>query len=292
MTTTVTSTAKAVSTSGGIDISTIKFNLRVVSYDKSALRAAVREAIAACRQEWFYNSGWDIYVRDLNNAVDVLNKPNTTQALIDEATANLLDAESWLEFKSADYIELYQTIAIANSLNPFDYTNFRTVSTILDEIRSKTNNLNILDQALLNDYCDKLKEAMDGLNPIEAKVIIRCYDTTDEVEPNTEGVTPPGKLLSSSELVGNVGEKVIVDIPVVDGYNSVAGQTNQIATIENGNTYVDFLYTPKTYLITLNTNGGSIANNQVQIVYGQTYADLPVPTRANFVFDGIWEERV
>lgn len=281
--TTVTASAKAVSTSGGTDLSRVSFKLRVVAYDKAALRQAVKDAIAACRQEWFYNSGWDIYVRDLNNAVDILNKPNCTQSLIDEATANLLDAEKWLEFKSADYIELFQAIAVANSLDPNDYINYRTVSAIIDEINAGAQDLNILDQALLNEYATRLKDAIAALKPAEAKLFIRCFDNTPI--DNGDGTTS-NALLSSSELTGNVGEKVIVDVPVVDGYSPVTGSVKLIVTIENGNVYADFYYTPRSYTINLNGNGGTLPAQTATVYYGQTYSTLPTPTRENFVFDG------
>ena len=45
-------------------------------------------------------------------------------------------------------------------------------------------------------------------------------------------------------------------------------------------------WTPKTYTVTLNPNGGSCSTATKKVTYGQTYGTLPVPTRSGYVFAG------
>ena len=47
-------------------------------------------------------------------------------------------------------------------------------------------------------------------------------------------------------------------------------------------------WTPKTYTVTLNPNGGSCSTATKKVTYGQTYGTLPVPTRSGYVFAGWW----
>ncbi len=44
-------------------------------------------------------------------------------------------------------------------------------------------------------------------------------------------------------------------------------------------------WTPNTYTVTLNTNGGEIEDDTFEVVYGDSYI-LPSPTRAGYTFDG------
>ena len=47
-------------------------------------------------------------------------------------------------------------------------------------------------------------------------------------------------------------------------------------------------WTPKTYTVTLNPNGGSCTVGSKTVTYGQTYGTLPTPTRAGYTFAGWW----
>ena len=288
MTTLITPTVTGEASNGGVTISYPKFELRVIAYDKSVLRANVNEAISSCRQDWFYSGGWDIYKKDLNAAVAVLNNPMVTQAQIDEANTNLLEAIQWLEYKSADFEELHKLISIANSLNPEDYKDFSAVTDILKSIDFSQD---VLQQSLVNEIIDNLQAAIDGLTPAQDRIIIRCYDRSgilaNEVtvaDDGTETTVPTVVLLSTDVIYGDIGEKVIVNVPEILGYTSE--NTSQLVTITKGGVVVEFNYTPDVYRVILNANGGTVDPVTVNVAFGSTYTGLPTPVRDGYEFIG------
>ena len=286
ITTLITPTVTATATNGGSTISYPKFELRVVAYDKTALRETVNAAVASCRQEWFYAGGWDIYKKDLEAAVAVLHNPMVNQNQIDEANINLLEAIEWLEYKSADFAELHKLISIANSLNPDDYQDFSAVTDVLKTIDFSQD---VLQQSLVNEIIDNLKAAIDGLKPAQDRIIIRCYDNSGLLHPATMiddqgNEVPQVVLLNTDTIYGDVGEKVIVNVPEIMGYKST--NKSQLVTITKGGVVVEFYYTPEVYRVIFNANGGTVDPVTTNVVYGSTYADLPVPTREGFEFVG------
>ncbi|MBO5360817.1 MAG: InlB B-repeat-containing protein [Clostridia bacterium] len=285
-TTLITPTVTATATNGGQTISYPKFYLRVISYDKSVLRETVNAAIESCRQEWFYSGGWEIYKKDLEAAVAVLNNPMVVQAQIDEANLNLIEAIDWLEYKSADFEELHKLISIANSLNPDDYQDFSAVTDILKSIDFSQD---VLQQSLVNEIIDNLKAAIDNLAPAQDRIIIRCYDNSGILYPATviddEGNEVPQVILLSTDYIyGDIGEKVIVNVPEMMGYKST--DKAQLVTITKGGVVVEFNYAPDVYRVILNANGGTVDPVTVNVAYGSTYTGLPVPTRDGFEFVG------
>lgn len=286
ITTLITPTVDALATNGGQTISYPKFELRVVAYDKTALRETVSAAISSCRQEWFYSGGWNIYKKDLEAAVAVLNNPMVTQAQIDEANINLLEAIEWLEYKSADFEELHKLISIANSLNPDDYQDFSAVTEVLKTVDFSQD---VLQQSLVNEMIDNLKAAIDNLKPAQDRIIIRCYDNSGLLHPLTviddEGnEVPQVILLSTDTIYGDIGEKVIVNVPEIMGYKSE--NKSQLVTITKGGVVVEFYYAPDVYRVIFNANGGQVDPTTANVTYGSTYANLPVPTREGYEFVG------
>ncbi len=289
----ITPKVSGVATNGGSTVSYPKFYIRVIAYDKSVLRETVNAAISSCRQDWFYAGGWEIYKKDLEAAVAVLNNPMVTQQQIDEANMNLLEAIDWLEYKSADYEELHKLISIANSLNPEDYQNFSTVTDILKSVDFSQD---VLQQSLVNETIDNLRAAIDNLIPAQDRIIIRCYDYSggqilanlDETEIMLAD-TGETILISTDYIYGNIGEKVIVNVPNILGYKSVS--KSQLVTIEKGGVVVEFYYAPEEYRIVFNANGGTVDPTYVYVKYGSTYADLPTPVRTDFEFVG-WYNKI
>lgn len=286
ITTLITPTVTATATNGGATTSYPQFYLRVYAHDKSALRATVADAIAACRQEWFYSGGWVIYKRDLEDAVYVLNNPLVTQEQINEANDNLKEAVTFLEYKSADYKELHKLISIANSLNPYDYEDFSGVTVILNKIDY---GMGMLEQSQLDSIAGELRAAMDALVPAQGKIYIRCYDKSGTpIVTNSEVsvIDDDGNvvLISTDVIYGNVGERVLINVPQIMGYSSSDKQ--QLVTITSDGVVVSFYYTADEYTVRLNANGGKVDQGTVTVTYGQTYADLPVPTRNGYVFAG------
>ena len=45
-------------------------------------------------------------------------------------------------------------------------------------------------------------------------------------------------------------------------------------------------YTKNNYTLTFNANGGNVSTTTKQVTYGQTYTDLPTPTRSGYTFKG------
>lgn len=289
ITTLITPTVSATATNGGATVSYPQFYLRVNSYDKSALRATVADAIAACRQEWFYSGGWDIYKRDLEDAVYILNNPLVSQTQINEANENLKEAVTFLEYKAADYKELHKLISIANSLNPYDYQDFSGVTAVLNKIDYDKG---LLEQSLIDTTVDELRAAISALVPAQGQIFIRCYDKSgDPIVANSEtevsvtnedGTTVT--LISTDVIYGDVGEKVLINVPQIMGYSSTDKQ--QLVTITNDGVAVEFYYTADVYTVRLNANGGKVDSSSVSVTYGQTYSDLPVPTRSGYEFAG------
>ncbi len=283
----ITTDISASATNGGYTNSHPQFYLRVNAYDKSALRENVAAAIAACRQDWFYSGGWEIYTRDLQSAVQVLNNPLVTQAQIDEANTNLSEAISWLEYKNADYKELHKLISVANSLDPYDYEDFSGVIAVLNGIDY---NKGLLEQSLIDETVDNLRAAIDALKPAQSAIYIRCYDKSGNQivsDTATEVALEDGSsvvLIKNDVIYGDVGENVIINVPQIMGYSST--DTTQLVTITNDGVVVEFYYTADEYTVRLNTNGGKIDSSSVTVKYGATYADLPVPTRDGYVFTG------
>lgn len=284
----VTPKVTATATNGGTTVSYPQFNLRVNTYDKSVLRATVAAAVAACRQEWFYAAGWDIYSRDLAKAVLVLNSPLVTQTEINEANDNLIEAVTFLEYKTADYKELHKLISVANSLNPYDYQDFSAVVNALNKIEY---NQALMQQSMIDEITEELRSALDALVPAQGVIYIRCYDKSGnqivaetETEVSTASNPEDVVLITTDVIYGNVGEKVLVNVPQMMGYSSSDKQ--QLVTITHDGVVVEFYYTADVYTVRLNTNGGKLDTNTVKVTYGKTYADLPVPTRAGYDFAG------
>ena len=50
-------------------------------------------------------------------------------------------------------------------------------------------------------------------------------------------------------------------------------------------------WTPKTYTITFNANGGSCSTASKKVTYAQQYGTLPTPTRAGYTFAGWWTKK-
>ncbi len=283
--TTITLDVSMKTSTGGNDLSHPRFVLRIYGYDKSALRTTVNKAITACRQEWFYSGGWDIYMRDLENAVGVLNNPVSTQAAIDEANDNLNEAITWLEYKSADFKRLHELYCVAEALNPSDYEDFSAVARILNTINYSQG---MLQQSLVDETCDNLRAAIDNLKPAQSTIRIRCVDVSNVTpEAGDETVTgndAVGETLSVDTIYAEIGKKMIIEVPEIIGYT--CEQAKQEVTVTREGVEVVFNYTPNVYRVIFNANGGTVNPTTAYVTYGKTYSDLPVPVREGYIFAG------
>ncbi|MBR3673598.1 MAG: InlB B-repeat-containing protein [Clostridia bacterium] len=60
------------------------------------------------------------------------------------------------------------------------------------------------------------------------------------------------------------------------------------ATVDTviGNHTLFAKWTPNTYTLTFNANGGNVSTSTKSVIYGQTYTDLPTPTKNGYTFQG------
>ena len=126
---------------------------------KDADYSAVDEAIAAVER---LNPDHYIDFSAVQKAVDavVRGKNFTEQSAVDDMAQAILNAVSGLEYKSADYSAVDETIAKANALDPDDYVDFSAVETAVSEVvRGK----NITDQDEVDDMALAIENAIANL---------------------------------------------------------------------------------------------------------------------------------
>lgn len=88
------------------------------------------------------------------------------------------------------------------------------------------------------------------------------------------------------------GSTTTLSLPVRTGYN-FSNWTTTSGTI-NGNNFtmgisnatITASYTPKTFSVTFNANGGTTSTASKTVTYGSTYGDLPIPTYSGYNFLG------
>jgi len=112
-------------------------DLRIVTYDKEDLLAAINESVneqclttpyatsseaGVCPNEWFYSAGWAEYKAALQNAQYVYSDCDTNQQVIDAATARLQAAVEGLEVNTADYTAVNAAKDTVRGLNSALYT--------------------------------------------------------------------------------------------------------------------------------------------------------------------------
>ena len=91
-----------------------------------------------------------------------------------------------------------------------------------------------------------------------------------------------------------INENVTLPSPTKPGYDFnvwqvVSGNgvlSGNVITIGNQNTKVKATYKSKTYVVTLNANGGEISSNVLTVSYEAPYENLPTPTRQYYNFLG------
>ena len=96
-----------------------------------------------------------------------------------------------------------------------------------------------------------------------------------------------GSGTATAKIAQDLGETTVV---------GVATKLGVLSTLESGNATVNIYagWTPATYAITLDPNGGSGGTTSVSITYGTTkgnYPSITKPTRSGYTFDGYWSDR-
>ena len=75
-----------------------------------------------------------------------------------------------------------------------------------------------------------------------------------------------------------------------DGWYAVTGEKITFSTLVKPHLYTELVahWTPKSYTVTLNANGGTCGTGSKTVTYGQAYGTMPVPTRKGYTFAGWW----
>lgn len=89
-----------------------------------------------------------------------------------------------------------------------------------------------------------------------------------------------------------LGETVTLKDPTKESYgfdgwyfdSEFKNKVNAISTCENVDVYAKWIF--GVYTVTFDANGGQVGTASKQVTKGQTYGDLPTPTRNNYTFDG------
>ncbi len=142
----------------------------------------------------------------------------------------------------------------------------------------------------IGENSDKIVESQGVFTYTENLSLYPVWKPTEyEISYNLNG----GSLSLTNPKTYNVESEVNFNSPEKDGYD-FAGWIDEdseqtILKIEKGSfgkKTISALYTPKTYGITLDTNGGYCAVNKVNVKYDDFIEDLPFPEREGFTFDG------
>ena len=110
------------------------------------------------------------------------------------------------------------------------------------------------------------------------------YDTNGGSTNTTQTVTV-GDSLGTLSVPTKVGY-------TFDGWftEKTGGTEITTATVPTATTTYYAHWTPTTYTLTFNANGGNVSTATKSVTYGQTYNDLPTPTRSGYTFKGWYAE--
>lgn len=71
-----------------------------------------------------------------------------------------------------------------------------------------------------------------------------------------------------------------------DSNGNITTTANPYSFTVSNNTTFYAVFTPKTYTVTFNANGGTTPTASKTVTYNSTYGTLPTPTRSGYTFDG------
>ncbi len=124
--------------------------------------------------------------------------------------------------------------------------------------------------------------------PVQNKIDYNYARNQYTLTINANGGTYGGETTQSMYY----GSTKTLNVPVKTGYNfanwsSTSGTVNgNNFTMGNGNATVTANYTPKTFSVTFNPNGGTTPTGSKTVTYDSTYGTLPTPTYLGYEFLG------
>ncbi len=235
---------------------------------KSALGAYYLREMAKNRQARDYSGGFQTYTSVLAAMATVFANPSSTQTKVDRAIENMDLALESLVSALADYSRIYALLAQISEMDPDNYNTFDQVNKAVALIEY---DLPIDQQYYVDIMADNLQDAVNSLTLKTSYYTVVC-------------VTDDGVQLSSNRYSGTRTYVVRVVAPVHPGY--APDVENQAITLDQDETTVTFVYTPVTYYVYFDANGGSCDVQSKQLSYDHEYGELPVPTKEGYSFLG------
>ena len=236
--------------------------------NKTALGAYYLREMSKNRQARDYSGGFQTYTAVLAASAVTFANPSSTQTKVDRAIDNLNLAIDSLVAALADYSEIYALIAAINEMDPDNYNTFDQVNKAVALIEY---DLPIDQQYYVDLMAENLSSAVNALTLKTAYYTVVC-------------VTDTGVQLSSNRYSGTRTYTVRVVAPVHPGY--MPDNDTQSITLSQDETTVTFVYSPVTYYVYFDPNGGECDVQSKQLSYDHEYGELPVPTKAGHAFLG------
>ena len=184
-------------------------------------------------------------------------------------------------------------------LSSFDLSNVSDIENVFTSCNNlkkiltpKKNSLaNILLPITMYDSTGKQYSNLPTLS--KSIILTSTYQASYTVTFNANG----GSVSTTSKTVTNGGTYGTLPTPTrsnykFDGwYTSASGGTKVTSSTTvnltgNQTLYAHWTYSPASYTITFNANGGSVSTTSKTVTNGGTYGTLPTPTRSSYKFDG------
>ncbi len=217
---------------------------------------------------------------------------NITGGTIDGNTFTLTEAKD-ITITSTFVVNNYKYIVYHNQMNTSG-SGYTLVSADTDEGEAAFGSTISPETKTYQGFTAPNKQTLtirvDNSNPPTLNVVNYNYDRnryTLTIDPNG------GTYTGSTSLDLYYGASTTINTPSKVGYNftnwtntgsgSISGTTY---TMGIGNSGLRANYTPKTYSVTFNANGGVTTTESKTVTYDSTYGDLPTPTYSGYRFLG------
>ena len=92
------------------------------------------------------------------------------------------------------------------------------------------------------------------------------------------------KAADDQSVTVNYGEEYSITSPTVTGYT--ADKETVSGSMPAGGGEETVTYSPNSYTVTFDPNGGSVSTTSKEVTYNSTYGTLPTPTKTGYSFDG------
>jgi len=217
---------------------------------------------------------------------------NTSGGTLDGNTFTLTEAKD-ITITSTFVVNNYKYIVYHNQMNTSG-NGYTLVSADTDEGEAAFGSTISPETKTYQGFTAPNKQTLtirvDNSNPPTLNVVNYNYDRnryTLTIDPNG------GTYTGSTSLDLYYGASTTINTPSKVGYNftnwtntgsgSISGTTY---TMGIGNSTLRANYTPKTYSVTFNANGGVTTTESKTVTFDSTYGDLPTPTYSGYRFLG------